>query len=119
MAPRMLTCEKCDHRFDPEDKRAFVPLPEWGLKPICPACNIVLGTRSTGAWAVWNDCNGVFTHTLSGTRRQAQETLAAESLSSGDFGGRVVPVRVIIEPEENWPFRNWDETKWEKARRAP
>ncbi|MBS9476224.1 hypothetical protein [Ancylobacter radicis] len=59
------------------------------------------------AWAIWNDCNGIFTTEIYDTKA------AADAECAKDFwlraGCRVVPVKVTAEPEDKWHFRDWQE----------
>lgn len=104
---RKATCGDCGHFFDPADERcfrsdhAFYRDPRYrGLGSICPACNQMKDGAT--AWAVHNDCNGVFTSMLHATKADADAQ--AKPLECG-----VVPVRVLIEPEDNWDRRDWDD----------
>lgn len=100
-----MICTQCDHLFDPSDERAFVSEKRPDLNS-CPACTI-MGIRSTEAWAVYNGCQGVFTCGVGSSKADA-----VTRLESGDYEGagcEVVPVRIVVEPEERRYIREWME----------
>jgi len=100
-----LTCTECGHFFDPADKRALV-FEERPDLTTCPACAI-MGIKSVGAWAVYNGCQGIFTCGVGNSRKDAEARL-----NSGDYEGAgctVVPVRVIVEPDDRRWIREWQE----------
>lgn len=89
--PKMLECQACEMRFDPRDERAGVFSDRPDLNR-CPLCN-VLDFRGVRAWAVSNNCQGVFTCGIASSKESA-----TERLNSGDYDGagcEVVPVVVI------------------------
>lgn len=93
-------CGWCDHFFDPTDKRSYIPdPPDPRYPPRCPACTReqLCGDK---AWAVWNDCNGVFE--VSFDRRGA-----VKRLEEYPQGCSVIPVRVYAEPRDEWDFIEW------------
>lgn len=107
-----VTCSECGHFFDPADRRGYVPGPEMKhLEPTCPACWL-LRHGGAPAWAVWNNCQGVFACSVFHWKREAEER------RQKDFGGRhnVVPVRVIAEPEGHWWSREAQEREYERMR---
>ena len=96
-------CDHCGHFFDKKDERCCLPGDgdQWG--PCCPACTL-MRLHGSEAWAVWNSCNGPFTHTI-GSKEHADECLAESGREAA--GDQVVPVRIYVEPEEQWPGREW------------
>lgn len=64
------------------------------------------------AWAVWNDCQGVFTCSVTHSKKEAEAIL--EKMKAEDC--RVVPVRVIVEPEVNHWYREAAEREQERLR---
>ena len=100
----MLKCEECSFNFDERDKRAFIHSD--GKSHSCPACKI-MGFGSIEAWAVSNDCQGVFTDSISSSRKAAEYEL--QKFGGRNAGACVVPVRVIAEPKDKHHFRNWCE----------
>lgn len=62
--PKMLECQACEMRFDPRDARAAVYSDQPDLTR-CPICN-VLDFAGHHAWAVSNNCQGVFTVSVRG-----------------------------------------------------
>jgi hypothetical protein len=96
-------CVDCDHLFDARDDRGFLPSKNArDLDPVCPACNQV--ARGAEAWAVHNDCQGVFEDGIRG--RKAETDAIAEAWN---VGAKSVPVRVIVEPEDRHDMRAWSE----------
>jgi hypothetical protein len=111
-------CGECGMIFDARDRRAFVPenaklYPK--LEPVCPACNMI--NHGAEAWACWNGCQGVFTDAVFNSRAEAN----AKKEEWGEAVEKVVPVCVIVEPEDNWFGREIDEETNERiaARAAP
>lgn len=109
MTDHIATCGDCEHLFDTRDDRAFVlndadkkKYPE--LHSVCPACNQV--SDASKAWAVWNDCQGIFTNAVFNSRAEAMACLAETFTVDQES---VVPVRVLVEPEENWWHRAFEE----------
>jgi hypothetical protein len=97
-----VVCGECDHFFDPSDKRSFVPNPPDPRYPqLCPACTIQT-LHGREAWAVWNDCNGVFEVHLD--REDAVGKLP-EYPAGAEC--KVIPVRVYEESEDRWGLREW------------
>lgn len=97
-----ITCAHCDHFFDPSDRRAaFTKKSDPKYPPICPACAIET-LRGNEAWAVWNNCNGVFEVCMD--RDDAVKKLAEYPVEAGC---KVVPVRVYEEPEDRWNLLEW------------
>lgn len=89
--PKMLECQACEMRFDPRDERAAVYSDRPDLTR-CPICN-VLDFAGLRAWAVSNNCQGVFTCGIAGSKEDA-----TEHLNSGRYDGagcEVVPVVII------------------------
>lgn len=64
------------------------------------------------AWAVWNDCQGVFSCSVTHSKKEAEAIL--EKMKAADC--RVVPVRVIVEPEVNHWYREAAEREQERLR---
>lgn len=90
-------CSECDLFFDPRDRRAF-----FGRGDVqCPAC--AMGHRGDEAWAVTNDCNGIFEVVW---RRDE----AKGRLSEYD-GCYVIPVRVYEEPLHRRCIREFIEAR--------
>lgn len=89
---RFRKCGDCGHFFDGRDDRGFVPPASASLPPACPACNIV--SRAAEAWALVNECQGVFVDAVFHSRGDAR---AAIVLGIHDDAA---PVRVIREPAE-------------------
>lgn len=54
------------------------------------------------AWACWNSCQGVFTNAVFHSKADAETERAASEVYD-----KVVPVRIYIEPESEWDFRDW------------
>jgi len=111
------TCGRCGHAFDRDDRRGFVPThrrlyPE--LTPVCPACHQM--SDAAEAWAVWNGCQGIFTCSIFHRRREAEDCLRATFSSASE---RVVPVRVLIEPEDDWWLREEREREADRDDPAP
>lgn len=95
------TCEECGHFFDPSDKRSCMPSERFpDMRPCCPACAL-MNYSGAEAWAVANDCNGVFTDTVAQRRADAERTAAQPPFSGDDC--KAVPVRIFIdEGEREW-----------------
>lgn len=96
---RKATCGECGYFFDPADKRAFLsddPFyrdPRYrGLGSICSACEQM--RRGDKFWAVTNDCNGIF-EVFCGKA-------AADEAAPTFPDGKVIPVRVLVEPKDDW-----------------
>lgn len=105
VAPRAV----CDCFFDRADKRAWLGDRDLVFSPTCPACQIAtLGGRE--AWAVTNDCNGIFCDAIAETRAEARELAAQDPYASA--GCYVVPVRVYEEPDDHYrTMREWVESQ--------
>jgi hypothetical protein len=56
------------------------------------------------AWACWNSCQGVFTDQVFHSKADAEA-----ELRKWEGYDKVVPVRIHIEPESEWEFRDWKE----------
>lgn len=114
-ACEMVRCEQCDNYFDARDKRAFLPSEPNGW--YCPLC-AYRRLHGDKQWAVWNSCNGIFECRV---RRHEAEAL----INGRDYhreSESTVPVRVYIEPEDEWHMRAWSENGWEDSqgiRRTP
>ncbi|UGY23772.1 hypothetical protein HU675_0038470 [Bradyrhizobium septentrionale] len=107
-----LVCEECEHFFDAADPRASVlNTDEFG--PRCPACNIQLH-GGTEAWALANDCQGIWGDTIRWTKAEAVELLKD---THKDTESRVIPVRVYEEADSyRIELREYREREWEKSR---
>jgi hypothetical protein len=57
------------------------------------------------AWACWNSCQGVFTDAVFHSKADAMDAMKGNE----EVYDKVVPVRVHIEPESEWEFREWKE----------
>lgn len=107
---KKLICGYCDHFFDAADKRGHVMSGDADPRypPRCPACTIqTLGGREI--WGVWNDCQGIWTDGLGGTKADA-----IAHLNSGRYDGcecRVVPLRVYPEQDDRIHMREWLEAE--------
>lgn len=68
--------------------------------------------RTYDAWAIWNNCQGVFTDAVFHWRCEALEVLP-------DYGegAKVVPVKVIVEDRDRWDCRHYDQDEWDKLHR--
>jgi len=103
---RKVLCDDCGHFFDPADGRSRVFKPsELFPNPsrVCPACWL-MSCGSAEAWAVHNNCQGVFTCGVATTSAEAEALL-----QQYPSGCTVVPVRVIAEPEDRFDIRKWSE----------
>lgn len=103
-----LRCAECGHDFDIRDRRGYVPKD----KPddaTCPACWL---ERHEGApaWAISNDCQGVFACSVFHSKREAVEALA----QFGWHDCRIVPVRVHAETVDGARFREFENAEWER-----
>jgi hypothetical protein len=56
------------------------------------------------AWAWWNACQGIFACSVSWSRKGA--TKLADTYAP--TGAILVPVRIFVEPEDEWQMRHWD-----------
>lgn len=109
MGARMV-CGDCGHFFDSSDKRANLAFPnDPRFSPICPACNLQT-MKGVEAWALANDCQGLFDETVCGSRKEAAAKLDG---MYRDMGCCVVPVRIHIEREDRFGIRNWSEDQRE------
>lgn len=68
--------------------------------------------RGREMWAIWNSCNGVFD--VTNWRKDALDVIA-EAYSEHET---VVPVRVLVEPEDDHDLRHAHEDEREAAHRA-
>ena len=66
----------------------------------------------TEAWALWNNCQGVFSCSVFRTKTEADIALAQWHVAAEERGGPgsldgiiVVPVKIDVEPKERWFFR--------------
>lgn len=105
-------CSDCGFPFDSTDPRCYVPnnadeLRKYGAH--CAACQI-LAHEGAPAWALWNDCQGVFACSVFHSRAEARDALK----KSGWQNETVVPVRVFREREDREWLRNWEEREAEK-----
>lgn len=73
-----------------------------------------LADRRYDAWAIWNECQGVFTDAVFHWRSEAVEAAGRY----GD-GAKVVPVKVIVDDEDRWDFRHFDQDEWERLQERP
>lgn len=111
----MLKCDDCEFDFDPKhplaiDRPSVVePGKRWQQ---CPACYLMGVNGSTDAWAVWNDCQGVFTDSVFSRRKQAEADLK-ENFGDDNASARVVPVRIVVEPEDKHWMRDMRERDYE------
>lgn len=115
MQKRFWTCTDCGHQFDGSDRRGFVPKAasereRYGVT--CPACQIVKGIGSE-AWAIWNECEGVFACSVFTTRAEAKSALANAGWSDDEI---VVPVRVFREAGQREWYRAVAEDDQERSR---
>lgn len=99
----LIWCDWCEHWFDAKDRRAHIPVPpDPRYSPRCPACTI-MSLQGDEAWAISNDCNGIFE--VTDTRAQAVAKLV-------DYEGadcEVIPVRVYV--DESRDMREWVEQR--------
>lgn len=108
------TCDDCGHIFDPSDSRAFLKPEEKKyahLENSCPACQQMQSGAT--AWAIWNDCQGIFTCSIFHSKKEAEKILGKDFTRDQE---KVVPVRVLVEPEDNWWMRDMHEKEAEKYR---
>ncbi len=108
LADRMLTCDECGHLFDPSDTRAFA-YPDAG--PRCAYCWAMTITGAE-AWAVWNNCEGIFTCSVTHTKEEAEAILKRSGCGPDE---KVVPVRVLLELEQHRWRREAEERDAAKA----
>lgn len=99
----MLRCDECGFMFDQKDKRCSLSTDE-RYPNLCPACAL-MSYRGSTAWAIHNDCQGVFTMAVHSTREAALKELG----EPGWNGCVVAPVRIYVEPKDRWPYREWCE----------
>jgi hypothetical protein len=98
-------CGECHHFFDPTDKRSFRPSRAAAdMEPLCPLCAQFL-LHGREAWAVWNDCNGIFSDTVRATKTEVEELMKPGPMSYGGVGCEAVPVRVLLEPDDRRDIR--------------
>lgn len=104
MAEMIIECHRCEFPFNPMDRRSWVSSinPDGALCPLCATTVL----RSMEAWCVWNDCQGIWEDTVHARRVGAAEHL---NTTHADIGGRVVPVRIFKEHEDDIGMREWRE----------
>lgn len=66
--------------------------------------------RKYEAWAIWNQCQGVFTDAVFHWREDA-----VKALPDYGEGAFVVPVRMTVDNPDDWPKRHWDQDEWERV----
>lgn len=102
-------CGRCDHFFDPSDRRCHIPNPpDPRYSPTCPACTIQ-NYGGTEAWAVWNSCLGIWGDGVGWTRNDADKHLASDRYNGTE--SKVIPVRIYEELEGNVFMREWVEDR--------
>ena len=93
-------CDTCGNLYDVNDPRAFTE--DHILQ--CPLCKDQF-LRGATAWAIWNDCQGVFACSVFHSKSEADAALQEKSW--GD--AKVVPVRIYKEREDQTFFREAEE----------
>jgi hypothetical protein len=90
-----------------ENGQVTFPLYDAEAKAMAQAVMEAIGFRASPMWAVWNDCNGVFE--VHARKRDAQSSI--DGMATGYHPDResVVPVRVYLEPNDDWDFRDRQE----------
>jgi hypothetical protein len=110
IADQVIQCDRCDFSFDAMDNRCWISTKE-SSGPLCPLCATKV-FRSVEAWCVWNDCQGIWEDTVHARRAGATEHL---STSHSGIGGRVVPVRIYKEHDDDVPLREWSEARYHEG----
>jgi hypothetical protein len=110
VAPRKV-CGACDHFFDSSDKRHYRGMNDRRYLPRCPACTIET-LNGNEAWALRNDCQGLWDDSVRYTRAEAQELLEKNPDSYPDC--YVYAVRVYEDKDQD--MRHWSENQREKER---
>lgn len=105
MADMLICCDRCDFQFDAMDDRAYLSTKDSDWGALCPHCAVEV-LRSTDAWCVWNDCQGIWPETADARKANAENFL--KTTHSG-IEGRVVPIRMFPEPEDRIGFRECHE----------
>ena len=67
----------------------------------------MLRFQGAEAWALKNDCNGIFEDTIAASEWGAQQHLNRAEYSDPEVGCYAVPVRIYEEPVERHPHRRW------------
>jgi len=98
----LLKCRSCDNDFPSSDRRAFFHPARPDLAT-CPLCH-VLGQGSP-AWAIANDCNGIFETEIYSTKAAA----VAECAKPNWQGDEVIAVTVIRVPNDETWRRDYEE----------
>ena len=80
--------------MDMDDERYDMPIPG----------------RAYAAWAIWNNCQGVFTDAVFHWRSEAMDELARYG-----EGAKVVPVTLTVDAPADWSRRHWDQDEWERV----
>tara|TARA_R110002110_G_scaffold64634_3_gene178562 strand:+ start:4920 stop:5267 length:348 start_codon:yes stop_codon:yes gene_type:complete len=111
----MTTCAECNHTFDPDDPRACIDKREVTAEmdfpkqdPLCPLCAYQM-IGGLEAWAVANDCNGIFGDTIRRTRSEVEALLQPGPQSYGGVGCEAIPVRVYRERQDRIEIRAFNE----------
>lgn len=106
----ILRCGECEHWFLRFDQRAdaWLDHPEW--EPRCAVCALFAHGHGD-AWAVFNDCQGVFSNMVFWSRAEAARAAAEPENVEADC--YVAPVQVIREPEWRVSAREFEERERE------
>lgn len=98
----LLKCWSCDNDFPTSDSRSFVPTAAPYLAT-CPLCHAL--SRSAPAWAIANDCNGIFETEVYSTKAAA----IAECAKPNWQGDEVIAVTIIRVPADDIWRREYQE----------
>ena len=85
-----------------------MPARERGSLAYCPYC-AQMQLRGRKAWAIKNDCNGIFEETSRHRRADVERLLAGEWSHATD-GLYLLPVRIYEDEEPD--FREWEESRY-------
>lgn len=107
----LLPCDQCGHWFLRYDSRAYVSK-TGSFETFCPVCALFVFEHGE-AWAIWNDCQGVFPDEVFSRRDEAAAALMAPCWDGTD--STVVAVNVLRVPEWQVADREWSERDYEAA----
>jgi hypothetical protein len=107
----LLPCDQCGHWFLRSDERSYVSR-SGEFETFCPVCSLFVFEHGE-AWAIWNDCQGVFTGDVYDRRGEAAAELMAPHWDGTN--SIVVPVSVLRVPKWHEAARHFDERAFEKV----
>lgn len=111
MTTQQPKCRECGHTFSRSDRRGWINRDEIE-NSCCPLCSAM--SFGSHAWAIANDCNGVFDTEVYATKAAAEAECAKPEWQSA--GCAVVPVIVLRDERGDAEWRRDFE---EKQRNCP